>query len=1468
MSSNQQDAVELLACDEEAIHDLAVSIKDEVLLEPDDPLLNPTNKEPLDDNKNDPLIQQNKEPQDNDDRDTSKTLSLTDVKQDVNKLVSSVPQESDVHGSSNNNLNVMKVEDILECSEETNPLNVTKMNDAVSASTDPIILSDSLEATNPSVTDTDKVENETVSNEGSSNANVDEEEVLNETATVVVTTPVSRSKDRRRTSTQMEPVASRKKRKNAPFTSEKTTQPTSHPLSMLPIDAGGGQIVASSPPWMVPHAVQTVPATMMQPYIPPPPPANVGKSPSAKAAYEAYIQQMSLATTKYQNAMQLEQEASFANDDEEETSSPYSLRRRTRSSSSPFPSPSIKKTKRQKELEKLHCSDVVVPELNDVYSPHITMVCTIESKGPVGMKLAKWTNPGEASTTKKKSPKKKKDVSDPNICTVLEVTMGGLAYESGIRVGDTFCRDAWGIQTSSFDEVLSLIKKPNRPLRLFLRRTLLGRATPMPITSHDTPEMLAPPSPEAEDNSEVDMPIGVNTVLTAPANANAKKKKRYKKPKTPPPKKKVELRGWMAPLSYMPFKRVEHIQIFKRERHLILSAFRFQYPQYDNSIERMLIYQEYVRFMYLKINFTVICKVKTMMDRAKMRRLKNEKKRLLEEANLIKGNEIDNGETQQVHENDRDGNDDDPMETNDANANAANENKENLEGSSSSLPSGEEPENADMKNIKIENTGSDNEEIVAATDAEENATAEDPNETTPASKMSSSAQTQTDTNTHEAFSTLVSAAGEKEETFDELRISALQNSKQDLSRLTPSMRVYQMWSCHVSCTREYLAFCKRHHELAYNNDYFGDPKGNDYCSSDEYDTDDDDDDSVEVASRKKRMRSKSTNTPIKRREVSPEEYFIHFDPEMPIERGSDYEAMFAMYEKRFGHAPIDYVWPVPSDETNQDALTLPREERVRQANEVHPSPNELTDDPANLDEQVFLCKPGQAFTGEWLDKFYVLRDHFNSFQFDDTEVDGDGELNAGAVGDISGGENTDANDNPNKHLINERFAGAVNEDYDRNSKAERFAHAALQALKDTQPELLSWAGSQRHLRYRIRKPRYRNKQRVSILKSPLQKLAMVVDYERSELTDPNYTTLPAKVAALKSFGFSFAPEQTVAIVSWEDMYSRLVDFYNKNRHSNVSHHRGKVFCDNERDLKRLANWVNTQRYVHKLFQRGEGTLTQERIDLLNKLEFKWSMSLEEMWLTHFEELKRYKEKHGNCLVPQRHPEDPALSFWVKKQREGYRFLKQGKNSPLTPARIERLEEIGFVWKTRTRRPPQNKKYDDPVSMMSLITTRTDALATTGIFVPQIPGMDEEQAITNNGISIIHNGILENENEGDEDGVVATNTLEGHNEGAINNSNTYGVKEEQTEEAIPVDFYEYMDEQQQQHLLHQQQQHDLQQPHGLQQQQQPHGLQQQNGFQPPHGLQHHFQQQHEGMNNNLHSYQQLSQQIKDRGGLHL
>ena len=71
---------------------------------------------------------------------------------------------------------------------------------------------------------------------------------------------------------------------------------------------------------------------------------------------------------------------------------------------------------------------------------------------------------------------------------------------------------------------------------------------------------------------------------------------------------------------------------------------------------------------------------------------------------------------------------------------------------------------------------------------------------------------------------------------------------------------------------------------------------------------------------------------------------------------------------------------------------------------------------------------------------------------------------------------------------------------------------------------------------------------------------------------------------------------------------------------------------------------------------------------------------EERWEIQFRELKEYREKNGNCLVPQHNfPENPPLARWVKRQRYQYKLMKEGKQSNMTRERVEALESIGFVW---------------------------------------------------------------------------------------------------------------------------------------------------------------------------------------------
>lgn len=70
---------------------------------------------------------------------------------------------------------------------------------------------------------------------------------------------------------------------------------------------------------------------------------------------------------------------------------------------------------------------------------------------------------------------------------------------------------------------------------------------------------------------------------------------------------------------------------------------------------------------------------------------------------------------------------------------------------------------------------------------------------------------------------------------------------------------------------------------------------------------------------------------------------------------------------------------------------------------------------------------------------------------------------------------------------------------------------------------------------------------------------------------------------------------------------------------------------------------------------------------------------ETQWQEQFEELLKFKEAQGNCLVPHTYPENQILSRWVKRQRYQYKLKMSGKTSTMTDARIKQLEDIGFVW---------------------------------------------------------------------------------------------------------------------------------------------------------------------------------------------
>ena len=116
------------------------------------------------------------------------------------------------------------------------------------------------------------------------------------------------------------------------------------------------------------------------------------------------------------------------------------------------------------------------------------------------------------------------------------------------------------------------------------------------------------------------------------------------------------------------------------------------------------------------------------------------------------------------------------------------------------------------------------------------------------------------------------------------------------------------------------------------------------------------------------------------------------------------------------------------------------------------------------------------------------------------------------------------------------------------------------------------------------------------------------------------------------------------------------------------------------------SWLAWHRYQHKLKVDGDhSTLSDERERKLESVGFLWSAQ-QALWETRFMQLLEYKAQFGNCNVPSRSQTHPKLCVWVKSQRRQYKLRQVGSSeASITPERIRRLNDIGFVWKPRGER---------------------------------------------------------------------------------------------------------------------------------------------------------------------------------------
>ena len=67
------------------------------------------------------------------------------------------------------------------------------------------------------------------------------------------------------------------------------------------------------------------------------------------------------------------------------------------------------------------------------------------------------------------------------------------------------------------------------------------------------------------------------------------------------------------------------------------------------------------------------------------------------------------------------------------------------------------------------------------------------------------------------------------------------------------------------------------------------------------------------------------------------------------------------------------------------------------------------------------------------------------------------------------------------------------------------------------------------------------------------------------------------------------------------------------------------------------------------------------------------------WNDMLDQLMKYKETNGDCIVPRGFSLNPKLATWVSEQRKQYKLKLGKKKSYMSDERTKLLNDIGFAW---------------------------------------------------------------------------------------------------------------------------------------------------------------------------------------------
>jgi hypothetical protein len=143
--------------------------------------------------------------------------------------------------------------------------------------------------------------------------------------------------------------------------------------------------------------------------------------------------------------------------------------------------------------------------------------------------------------------------------------------------------------------------------------------------------------------------------------------------------------------------------------------------------------------------------------------------------------------------------------------------------------------------------------------------------------------------------------------------------------------------------------------------------------------------------------------------------------------------------------------------------------------------------------------------------------------------------------------------------------------------------------------------------------------------------------------------------------------------SWMERYGELQEY--------CKHHGDCLVPHAYKANPQLGFWVRDQRYNYKMFREGTPraiTMTTERIDMLNNLDFVWSVH-EMIWNKKYLLLEEHVRMNGLGSLPPWKGNGNVRS-WAADQQKLFQNRLQGEENTLTKERIQKLDRLGFPWK--------------------------------------------------------------------------------------------------------------------------------------------------------------------------------------------